>query len=338
MDPMAGQRRAFTLIELLVVIAIIGILIALLLPAVQAARESARRVQCMNNLKQVGIALHQYHGIHNVIVPGITSTSLAVRADTVQGLQYTPWPVMLLPGLEQTAIANSFNFDLGSYGPPALGLPGFSANSSLMGSKLNVFQCPSDRETICRLIGYPGKAVVGIELSRGNYAANWGNTVWLQTNVPVIPAVEYRASPFGAVNNRSFAAVSDGLSSTVFVSEILKGRDNDVRGLPWLVIPAANTYMCTLNPNSNLDNIFENNGGDKLMSEDLCVSETDVPCSIGDSNGSTLYNGSRSLHPGGVHSLLGDGSVRFSKNIINPQVWAAIHSIAGGEVVGASDF
>src|SRR5580698_8425448 len=141
-------RAAFTLVELLVVIAIIGILIALLLPAVQAAREAARRAQCTNNLKQLGLALQNYHDAHNGIVPGRIwpyqpSPPFTAPPSPLSdgGFQDTPWLPLLLPYLEQQPLANSFNYSLGSYGPGNLGV---FANSTVTATLLGVLQCPSD--------------------------------------------------------------------------------------------------------------------------------------------------------------------------------------------------
>src|SRR5215471_10258257 len=129
------NRRAFTLIELLVAIAIIGLLIALLLPAVQAAREAARRMQCVKNMKQLGLAIHNYHSIHNAIVPGRIWKPLPNGnfPTTFSGTPDTPWSVLILPQLEQQTLYDAFNFSLGTEGPspatPATRAAGFFANT-----------------------------------------------------------------------------------------------------------------------------------------------------------------------------------------------------------------
>src|SRR5262245_31021475 len=140
-------RRGFTLIELLVVIAIIAVLIALLLPAVQAAREAARRVQCVNNMKQLSLAVHNYHDVNNGLPPGRIWSN--VNFPTIfSGQQNTTWFCLMLPMFEQGVLANNYNYSLGAEGPAAPGVPYFGviANSTVGGTKLGVFQCPSDRE------------------------------------------------------------------------------------------------------------------------------------------------------------------------------------------------
>ncbi len=153
---MYSSRRGFTLIELLVVIAIISVLIALLLPAVQSAREAARRAQCINNMKQLGLAMHNYHessncfptgDIRNVgysLMPGSTC-----KSNIFSECQNTPWSCLMLPYIEQGNLANSFNYQLGAIGPsdPTTMLPmGFFANSTVASTKIATFQCPSDRQ------------------------------------------------------------------------------------------------------------------------------------------------------------------------------------------------
>src|SRR5258705_381631 len=157
-------RRAFTLIELLVVIAIIAVLIALLLPAVQAAREAARRIQCTNNMKQLGLAIHNYHDIHLALPPGriwAPTNAAGTNFPTIfAGAQNTTWFNLMLPMFEQGTLANAFNFSLGAEGGLAGPAAGLFGNSTVAATKLAVFQCPSDRAIIFNINpAYGGPAI-----------------------------------------------------------------------------------------------------------------------------------------------------------------------------------
>jgi prepilin-type N-terminal cleavage/methylation domain-containing protein/prepilin-type processing-associated H-X9-DG protein len=329
---MARGRRALTLIELLVVIAIVGILLALLIPAVQAAREASRRAHCLNNLKQIGVSIHQYRGSHNVIPPGYISGRL--------GQQATPWPVYLLAQLDQQVVSSAFNFDLGSSGPIDLGYPGFLANSSVMTVWLSSYLCPSDRVETCRLDDYFGPPFGGVEHTRMNYAANWGNTNWDQKQSGTGSEGRNLPSPFGPGHVTSFARIRDGLSNTVLISEILQGRNYDIRGLVWQAVPGANTYMSVFVPNKFKHIHLQSVEADFLPDQYACLSEPELglPCtSASPIEEGLCFSGSRSSHPGGVNVLFGDGSVRFLKSSTNQQVWVALNSISSGEVISADD-
>jgi prepilin-type N-terminal cleavage/methylation domain-containing protein len=186
---MRGRRRAFTLIELLVVMGVIAVLIALLLPAVQSARGSVRRLQCAANMKQLGMAIHNYHGIHNSIVPGRIWKTLpnGTFPTTFKGTPDTPWCVLMLPQIEQQALFDAFNFSLGTEGPsPATPAAGFFANSTVMGTMVGLFLCPADS---VRTFQMPTSFQVGTRtlsgpiLTKGNYAVSWGNTNWQQAAI-----------------------------------------------------------------------------------------------------------------------------------------------------------
>jgi prepilin-type N-terminal cleavage/methylation domain-containing protein len=204
-----GRRRAgFTLIELLVVIAIIAVLIALLLPAVQAAREAARRISCTSNLKQIGIAIHNYVSIQGVLPPGRFNTHI-----TGQGNCWGMYS-QLLPQLEQQAIFNSFNFSLPPDTDPTTTLS--VANTTGFMSFVTTLLCPSD------------SAPVLITVSNGLFATHNYNV----SAGSAYPVVQSPASPLTGVPNGAFfensrvgpADVSDGLSNTAAVTETTTAR------------------------------------------------------------------------------------------------------------------
>jgi prepilin-type N-terminal cleavage/methylation domain-containing protein/prepilin-type processing-associated H-X9-DG protein len=374
-------RRGFTLIEVLVVMAIIGVLVALLVPAVQAAREASRRAQCVNNLRQIGLAIHQYHEAQGAIVSGrIWDGDDWSREQTNQE---TPWLALLLPDLEQRPLANSFNFDLGSEGPALTqgGQPGpcgqtewkgYFSNATVFGTRLAVLLCPTDQPSTFTFESTYSQGYFGNRpMTRTNYGICWGNLDWEQVdrtsngrNGPQL--VAFLPSAFGSRDSPSFQAVGDGLSTTIFMAELVQGkRSFDIRGNVWLPLPAANSYVSRLTPNGVRDaygigigpgdNILDECGGEPCNPEECspCVlslprCENDrlrnlpctrvplpPPCTQQPYN---AYNGARSRHRGGVNALFGDGAVRFIQDSIQPPIWIALHSIDGGEALDSSQY
>jgi prepilin-type N-terminal cleavage/methylation domain-containing protein/prepilin-type processing-associated H-X9-DG protein len=343
---MARPRGGFTLIELLVVIAIIAVLIALLLPAVQAAREAARRAQCVNNLKQLGLAIHNYESIHNMLPIGrVWSPSPGIPFPSFfMGAQNTTWFSQMLPQFEQQQLANAFNYSIGLEGPTGDdGMPiGAAINSTVYQTRLSAFQCPSDEVRDFTIV-WPTN-LYAIRGTRGNYVVSWGNTQWGQqdsaggaatANLPV----KYRRSAFGHTPVR-LSAVTDGTSSTVFTAETLQGRDNDIRGAVWTL---GAIFVSRFTPNGSKDFYGVPDptagGGDRLGAG-FCVNDPgqNLPCVETPYPYYDIYSGSRSRHPGGVNAGFGDGSVRFMKNTIHEQVWVGLGSISGGEVLSADAY
>jgi prepilin-type N-terminal cleavage/methylation domain-containing protein len=383
MSVLSSRRRAFTLIELLVVIAIIAVLIGLLLPAVQAAREAARRAQCVNNLKQMGLAMHNYHSANNSFPSGIifnTSTFPCSSPAFGHGCQNTPWFPLAFPYIEQGAMANAFNYSYGSEGLPlAGGLPGgFFVNSTVGATRINTMVCPSDSSKIFNLGSLPLPGVPNYPITKGNYAVHWGNTDDGQGVTAATGSLDnglftsalHLQSAFGINPNGTgptlvtVASITDGTSNTILMSEILQGAPDDIRGLFWVDNAGGGTFMSRFAPNGYTDyvplflpwstavGVQPGNNFDNIASFGGSGPGTSPPspgslCDSQPAQGLACYNqgtegkefaGARSRHPGGVNCLIGDGSVKFVKNTINPLTWVQLGSIAGGEVVSADQY
>jgi prepilin-type N-terminal cleavage/methylation domain-containing protein/prepilin-type processing-associated H-X9-DG protein len=364
---MSQGRRGFTLIELLVVIAIIAVLIALLLPAVQAAREAARRIQCTNNLKQLGLAIANYESGNNTLPIGDvfnTSTPPCTSPGFGKNCQNTPWFVMVLPFIEQGAMYNSFNVAIGTEGPGFLGL---GVNSTVFTTRINSQQCPSDNVqtfSVSSLAALGVPATFTYSASKGNYAVNWGNTDDGQWSTSGSFPTLYRASPFGVNQTLTgaqtvrFASITDGLSNTQFISELLQGAQDDLRGTIWVDDACAGAYQTRFTPNgtqdilqtlgafagnglNNVDNVpggLTGAGSSPASPGALCDSQPVQQLACSNSGEGAGYCGSRSRHPGGVNTLFGDGSVHFVKNSINPTTWVGLGSISGGEVISSDSY
>ena len=363
---MQRTRRGFTLIELLVVIAIIAVLIALLLPAVQAAREAARRIQCTNNLKQLGLAFANYEST-NTCYPSsaifLAGSGACAGPGALRSCQNTPWFVLMLPYIEQSSLYNAFNASIGSEGPVALGVPGLTTNSTVMQTRIASFQCPSDNTQTFNMTTLAGLGLSGLSwsMTKGNYGVNWGNTDFGQalaglTTTAFPSASLHLQSPFGINTSATgpnlvrVASVTDGLSNTQFAGEMLQGAQDDVRGSLFITLAGACSFMTRFTPNSYQDYVAllqpwasagvktAGSSVDNLYAG-LCDSQPvqQLGCINNSSEGSD-FNGSRSRHPGGVNLIFGDGSVRFVKNSISPPTWIAIGSIGAGEVISSDSY
>lgn len=311
------HRVGFTLVELLVVIAIIGVLVALLLPAVQAAREAARRTQCTNNLKQLGLALHNYHDTHRVFPLGVLQSNLG----TEFAYPRLTWAIHLYPYLEQQPTYDQFDFEC----RPAPGnkIMDCAQNAGTRDAPAaHVFSamlCPSDsRGARIQTSGNGFHA-------RGNYAAFFGN---LNKGATRHMSAGHQPAAFG-YRPVSFASILDGTSNTMAFGEMLREatEDGPFRGCYWRDFPGA-AWIFTLNtPNSPVpDNIRASQCPGSANQPEL-----NMPCVP--VNGNNESAASRSRHPGGVQVALCDGSVRFVTETIGLDVWRAMGSIEGGESV-----
>ena len=342
---MSRKRNAFTLIELLVVIAIIGVLIALLLPAVQAAREAARRAQCTNNLKQLGIALHNYADSLGALPPTLCITGLAPSTVTwTNGWGAHP---RLLPYHEQGNIFNSFNFDLLMYTPE---------NVTATAVRLTTLLCPSDTAPRDFLHDKGGRmSVCNYGYCQGDWYV-WGGFQFPQRN----------RSAFGPNMSRRWAELSDGLSQTLLMSEG-KAYFPYYRDCPTLqnvnnpnVIPPPDADPYTIVPEYRGGCALRIEGHNEWVESGVHhtgfttawppnkriqggpngeLADVDINSRREKTGGPTFAAiTARSHHPGGVNTLLGDGSVRFVKNSVSGYVWRALGTVAGSEVVNGDSF
>ncbi len=355
-------RRGFTLIELLVVIAIIAVLIALLLPAVQAAREAARRAQCVNNLKQIGLAIHNYVSSYNVLPPGRVNTHVAGQGDC--------WGAYaeLLPQLEQSQIFNSFNFNL----PPDTDPTTTVAVANMTGfmNNINTLICPSDPSpTTFVQIGGGFYGVHNYNMCTGsNYSANQVPTGTLAGILP--------NGLFFENSSVSFAAITDGTSSTVAVADTIRSTAGSPSGANSLLFFQANPLSGfvitgdnkTVGPPITSDADYQSMcltsspagfqatrgvrwhygaPGHSLFNTRRAPNDKGYDCrgglpqsNMSDPNWSylSLNVTARSQHSGGANALLCDGHVQFIKNTISVPVWQSLGSRNGGEIVGSDAF
>jgi prepilin-type N-terminal cleavage/methylation domain-containing protein/prepilin-type processing-associated H-X9-DG protein len=350
-----GQRttdnghKAFTLVELLVVIAIIAILIGLLLPAVQKVRQSAARTQCQNNLKQIGIALHNFENGQNYLPPVFPGVS----SNTATPGSFYAWSVLaqLNPYLEQTAIFGRMNLAEPLYSS-AFSIS--SDNLFAVEQTINLFLCPAD--TMKPVGGGYGASVLG--------PVNYGACIGSGTTDGGAPyGTPWNADGmFQAGVNGSFSQISDGLSNTAAFSEstlgagpapasgAIPGDPQKVYGYVGAVSGGVNLTACANPTEWN----FENLRGFLWASGEIRCSSynhyyppnspnfdcvTDLPPFSGPQPDTAVgFKAARSNHPGGVNLLLADGSVRFVTNGIQPATWTALSTRAGGEVISDPNY
>lgn len=291
-------RTAFTLVELLVVIAIIGILIALILPAVQMARETARRTSCTNNLRQIGLALQAYDETHKMLPPGWMGLDPLTRRPHVEGPTGWGWLSMLLPQLEQPVAAELIDFRL-----PITHL----ANDRIRTFRVPGMRCPSDSATPTFFLPDENNPTVTLtELASANYIGCSGTEELADCEgLPVGTQCRLKGV-FYHVSFTRLGEVRDGLSTTLFVGE----RSTRFGASTWLgYVP----------------------GGEEALERFLGIADH-AP----NANGGHLDDFS-SDHPAGTNFLFGDGSVRLVKESIDVEVYKALATRAGGEPVETGD-
>ena len=313
--PRGRLRRGFTLAELLVVIAIIGTLVGLLLPAVQAARESARRSFCQNNLKQFALAMHSYHDARGAL-PWIASRTNPAGGDATDSSTNgrKTWLVMLWPYIEQLALANAYNYTVIYSDSSTPAFTGGLKNSQLISKTSPAYYCPSDRPN----------AVDSANGCKTNYLVNTG------TNNLVNPS-----GPFGWKSGNEWNSyvpakistknITDGLSKTLMFAEVVftpTDTPNDSRGIAFNDVGPPG-FMTKYTPN---------NGSDIMHA---CNNLPETPCST--AAGGSRYTGNitaRSKHGGGVGVAMCDDSVNFVSDSIDLNTWQALSTAKGGETFG----
>jgi prepilin-type N-terminal cleavage/methylation domain-containing protein/prepilin-type processing-associated H-X9-DG protein len=327
--PAGGSRvrSGFTLIELLVVISIIGVLIALLLPAVQAAREAARRAQCSNNLKQIGVALHNYHTAIGTFPPGYLSLKDPVRFDN-DGPGWG-WASFGLNQMEQTNSYNRVNFVLGIE---------FPANQTARLTVISSFLCPSDamqRNSFTVVDSSttnttPGSAICDVASS--NYVGSVG-TGDPSSLYPYIidpdngpPGRDNGNGLFFRNHSITIAEITDGTSQTFAVGE----RSQNLSRATWTgAVTNSAVPLVALQGGAG----FDPEGGGALV-----LSHTGEGHGPNSPSGQAHGDQYRSYHPGGANYLFGDGSVRFIKEQIGFTIFQSLATRAGGEILSANQF
>ena len=315
------KRAGFALVELLVVIAIIGILIAMLLPAVQAAREVARRMRCSNNLKQIGLAMHNYHDLHKCFPPGSISPQIAGGMSGWNLPSRTTWAISLLPFLEEGNLYDQYDNNVDNTDP---------ANAFVRETFVNVYSCPSDIGAGASDRGVPGFGIANgqqIEYQYGSYRGMAGRSdtqyitmsdrgTWVYSGFQPIHADHPEwAGVFHIVGRpgpltqcESFSTITDGTSNTIAAGERHASKDDRRYDTYWAHTPTALSQAVPLTPSLH-------------VTPEFWGCEPLVP------NLKACYFGWGSYHPDGINWLVADGSVHFLITNIDMEVFCRLSTV-----------
>lgn len=364
------KKSGFTLIELLVVIAIIAILIALLLPAVQQAREAARRTECKNKLKQIGLALHNYHDTHGVFPPGVinpvTNNAAHVAFYGGQMAKNTPATVMILPFIDQAPLYNQFNFSLAT-GPATNGSGSTSviggwpnANTPLIANEIPAFLCPSDsvQGTLLDVdnneysVTKAGDGNQGRGVGRTNYMMAGGSRGWPGNNLWSKCDQTSRTMPTGLTGVRDrgmfgfngaarIRDIIDGTSNVFAFGEAtqsigattIKGIVNTSHSSAWGAYSWVSNFI-NVHPDPPTGTSPNNNTRYAINGPRDTAGSTSGGTALTTTLRSHHGGAASSRHEGGAQFLMGDGAVRFVSENIDASTYAFLHYIGDGNVVG----
>lgn len=311
------RRKGFTLVELLVVIAIIGILIGLLLPAINAAREAGRRMSCSNNLKQWGLSLLNHESSYGYFPEGVTygtkgDSSVVSGGAVGANAQYQRYSfvVNLWPFFESGSLAKQYDFGYTFYSPQNLPLTGYSNP---------IYYCPSDRWGIWKGDQYAGRR-------RGNFVVSWGYCDFTQKLPSAARPNNLMIGAFGPNHKTKLREVTKGTSHCLAMAEVVQSPSDaafDLRGDFFNSGPGCAQFMSRYTPNSNFDTLE-------------CVSQGALDTC--QTNRSDVYAISRSKHPAGVNTVFCDGSTIFISNEIDADVWKSLSAKNDGATVNANAY